>query len=55
MLHVQVINAIDEKKKWLDEARHKQETRPKTEAPAVFVHEVIGQHTVSKIDEWGLR
>ncbi|KAF8359661.1 hsp-110 [Pristionchus pacificus] len=45
MLHVQVINAIDEKKKWLDEARHKQETRPKTEAPAVFVHEVIGQHT----------
>ncbi|GMT18318.1 hypothetical protein PFISCL1PPCAC_9615 [Pristionchus fissidentatus] len=40
-----VINAIEEKKKWLDEARHKQETRPKTEAPAIFVHEVIGQHT----------
>ncbi|GMS88203.1 hypothetical protein PENTCL1PPCAC_10378 [Pristionchus entomophagus] len=40
-----VISAIEEKKRWLDEARHKQETRPKTEAPAVFVHEVIGQHT----------
>lgn len=40
-----VITAIEEKKRWLDEARHKQETRPKTEAPAVFVHEVIGQHT----------
>ncbi|GMR39903.1 hypothetical protein PMAYCL1PPCAC_10098 [Pristionchus mayeri] len=40
-----VITAIEEKKRWLDEARHKQETRPKTEAPAVFVHEVIGHHT----------
>ncbi|WKX99980.1 hypothetical protein Q1695_014673 [Nippostrongylus brasiliensis] len=35
-----VINAIEEKKRWLDDARHKQERRPKTEPPAVFAHEI---------------
>lgn len=35
-----VINAIEEKKRWLDEARHKQERKPKTDPPAVFAHEI---------------
>ncbi|PIO58840.1 hypothetical protein TELCIR_19716, partial [Teladorsagia circumcincta] len=35
-----VINAIEEKKRWLDEARHKQERRAKTEPPVVFAHEI---------------
>uniref|UniRef100_A0A8R1DJV2 Uncharacterized protein n=1 Tax=Caenorhabditis japonica TaxID=281687 RepID=A0A8R1DJV2_CAEJA len=36
-----VINAIEEKKKWLDEQRHKQETRSKTEPPVVFTVEIL--------------
>ncbi|KJH52500.1 DnaK family protein [Dictyocaulus viviparus] len=35
-----VINAIEEKKRWLDEARHKQERKSKAEPPAVFAHEI---------------
>ncbi|KAE9417033.1 hypothetical protein Angca_003174, partial [Angiostrongylus cantonensis] len=35
-----VINAIEEKKRWLDDARHKQDRKPKTEPPAVFAHEI---------------
>ncbi|KAK5976164.1 Heat shock protein 4 [Trichostrongylus colubriformis] len=35
-----VINAIEEKKRWLDEARHKQERRSKTEPPVVFAYEI---------------
>ncbi|KAF1761893.1 hypothetical protein GCK72_010152 [Caenorhabditis remanei] len=35
-----VINAIEDKKKWLDEARHKQDTRSKTDAPVVFTEEI---------------
>ncbi|KAK6012336.1 DnaK family protein [Ostertagia ostertagi] len=35
-----VINAIEEKKRWLDEARHKQERRAKTEPPIVFAYEI---------------
>lgn len=42
-----VINAIEDKKKWLDEARHKQETRPKTDAPVVFTEDIWQQKTVS--------
>ncbi|CAL2037567.1 unnamed protein product [Caenorhabditis brenneri] len=38
-----VINAIEDKKRWLDEARHKQETRPKTDAPVVFTEEINQQ------------
>lgn len=38
-----VITAIEEKKSWLDDARHKQERRSKTEAPVVFVHEIRSQ------------
>ncbi|CAB3402024.1 unnamed protein product [Caenorhabditis bovis] len=38
-----VINAIDDKKKWLDEARHKQDCRPKTEPPVVYVEEINQQ------------
>lgn len=41
-----VINAIEDKKKWLDDARHKQETRPKTDAPVVFTEE-INQHKIA--------
>ncbi|CAI2349685.1 unnamed protein product [Caenorhabditis sp. 36 PRJEB53466] len=38
-----VRNAIEEKKKWLDDARHKQETRSKTEPPVVFTEEINQQ------------
>ena len=41
-----VISSIEEKKKWLDEMRHKQETRPKTDTPIVFVHEIQSQQRV---------
>lgn len=37
---------MDEHKKWLDESRHKQEIRPKTETPVVFTHEVTQKHQV---------
>ncbi|VDO36548.1 unnamed protein product [Haemonchus placei] len=35
-----VINAIEEKKRWLDEARQKQERKAKTEPPVVFAYEI---------------
>ncbi|KIH53697.1 hypothetical protein ANCDUO_16169, partial [Ancylostoma duodenale] len=35
-----VINAIEEKKRWLDDARHRQERRSKTEPPVVFANEI---------------
>lgn len=38
-----VINAIEDKKKWLDDARHKQECRSKTEPPVVYVEEINQQ------------
>lgn len=41
-----VINAIEDKKKWLDEARHKQETRSKTDAPVVFTEEILQNKNV---------
>ena len=41
----QVISAVEEKKGWLDDARSRQGKRAKTEAPAVFVHEIVGQCT----------
>uniref|UniRef100_A0A8L8KS98 Heat shock 70 kDa protein 14 n=1 Tax=Heligmosomoides polygyrus TaxID=6339 RepID=A0A8L8KS98_HELPZ len=41
-----VINAIEEKKRWLDEARHKQERKPKTDPPAVFAHEIAQKQQV---------
>ncbi|KAK6023948.1 DnaK family protein [Ostertagia ostertagi] len=41
-----VINAIEEKKRWLDEARHKQERRAKTEPPIVFAYEIAQKQQV---------
>ncbi|KHJ87295.1 DnaK family protein [Oesophagostomum dentatum] len=41
-----VINAIEEKKRWLDDVRHKQERRPKTEPPVVFANEIAQQQQV---------
>uniref|UniRef100_A0A0N5AXQ3 Heat shock 70 kDa protein 4L n=1 Tax=Syphacia muris TaxID=451379 RepID=A0A0N5AXQ3_9BILA len=35
-----VINACEEKKKWLDEQRGKQERRPLTDPPVIFVHQI---------------
>uniref|UniRef100_A0A915Q5H5 Uncharacterized protein n=1 Tax=Setaria digitata TaxID=48799 RepID=A0A915Q5H5_9BILA len=35
-----VISAVEEKKKWLDDQRSRQEMRKKTEAPVVFVHQI---------------
>lgn len=45
-----VINAIEDKKKWLDEARHKQETRSKTDAPVVFTEEILQNKNVSRLN-----
>ncbi|CAJ0593834.1 unnamed protein product [Cylicocyclus nassatus] len=35
-----VINAIEENKRWIDDARHRQERRAKTEPPIVFANEI---------------
>ncbi|CAJ0598446.1 unnamed protein product [Cylicocyclus nassatus] len=35
-----VINAIEEKKRWIDDVRHRQERRAKTEPPIVFANEI---------------
>ncbi|VDM99061.1 unnamed protein product [Thelazia callipaeda] len=35
-----VISAVEEKKKWIDDQRNRQEKRKKTEPPVVFVHEI---------------
>ncbi|CAD6190329.1 unnamed protein product [Caenorhabditis auriculariae] len=40
-----VINAIEDKKKWLDDARHRQERLAKTEAPVIFVEEINQQRS----------
>uniref|UniRef100_A0A915CCZ8 Uncharacterized protein n=2 Tax=Parascaris univalens TaxID=6257 RepID=A0A915CCZ8_PARUN len=36
-----VISAVEEKKKWLDEQRGRQERHPKTDAPVIFVHQIV--------------
>ncbi|CAI4229025.1 unnamed protein product [Auanema sp. JU1783] len=38
-----VCNAIDEYKKWIDDARQRQGNKSQTEAPVVFVHEIKQQ------------
>lgn len=38
-----VISSIEEKKRWLDDIRHKQERKSKVDTPCVFVHEIQAQ------------
>ncbi|KHN76480.1 Uncharacterized protein C30C11.4 [Toxocara canis] len=35
-----VISAVEEKKRWLDEQRGRQERHPKTDAPVIFVYQI---------------
>ncbi|VDN19878.1 unnamed protein product [Gongylonema pulchrum] len=41
-----VISAVEEKKKWLDEQRTRQEKRKKTEPPVIFVHQIKEEQQV---------
>lgn len=37
---------MEEKKKWLDEQRGRQERHPKTDAPVIFVHQIVQEKEV---------
>lgn len=43
---LQVISAVEEKKKWVDEQRARQEKRKKTEPPVVFVYQIKEEQQV---------
>ncbi|VDM41333.1 unnamed protein product [Toxocara canis] len=41
-----VISAVEEKKRWLDEQRGRQERHPKTDAPVIFVYQITQEQEV---------
>ncbi|VDM67377.1 unnamed protein product [Strongylus vulgaris] len=43
-----VINAIEEKKRWIDDVRHRQDRRAKTDPPIVFANEIAQKQQVGK-------
>lgn len=49
----QVITAVEEKRRWVDEKKKQQERRPKTEPPAVFVHEIFAEKEVISLFSMG--
>ncbi|EFO21220.2 hypothetical protein LOAG_07269 [Loa loa] len=44
-----VISAVEEKKKWVDDQRNRQEIRKKTEAPIVFVYQIQDEQQVKRM------
>lgn len=49
MYSLKVISTVEEKKKWVDEQRGKQERRKKTEPPVVFVYQILEEKQVLNI------